>query len=98
MFHLLEFQDWLVICPKFSRLHASTHHLPPRLLLGDGCQRREQEPILCDPCSIRPKAVGVDRQQHEVDVGIHAGGSTSLRADQATPRIFRCAIAHAGTT
>jgi len=44
---------------------------------------------LYDPSSIRPKAVRVCRKQHEVDVGIRASGSTSMRADQGDSPDFR---------
>jgi hypothetical protein len=44
---------------------------------------------LYDPSSIRPKAVRVCRKQHEVDVGIRASGSTSMRADQSDGPYFR---------
>jgi hypothetical protein len=44
---------------------------------------------LYDPSSIRPKALSVRREQHEVDVGIRASGPASMRTDQSDSPYFR---------
>jgi hypothetical protein len=44
---------------------------------------------LSDPCSIRPKGVRVRSQRHEIDIGIRASGSASMRANQTDGAYFR---------
>jgi hypothetical protein len=71
--------------PYSPRPRCTIFLIPPSLWTGTYCVPVD----FCDPCSIRPNAVSVRREQYEVDVGIHASGATSMGTNQSYSPDFR---------